>query len=88
MTKRKSPRKLLSAILVLFFAVPAFAQSDKPIPVVATFSILGDMVKRIGGPQIELYHARRSQRRHACLSTHTRRCPWGQQSQASFRERA
>ena len=54
MTKRKSPLKHLSAILVLFFAVPAFAQSDKPIPVVATFSILGDMVKRIGGPQIEL----------------------------------
>ena len=54
MTKRKSLLKLLSAILVLFFAVPAFAQSDKPIPVVATFSILGDMVKRIGGPHVAL----------------------------------
>ena len=54
MTKRKSPLKLFPAILVLFFAVPAFAQSDKPIPVVATFSILGDMVKRIGGPHVAL----------------------------------
>ncbi|MEC8200849.1 MAG: zinc ABC transporter substrate-binding protein, partial [Pseudomonadota bacterium] len=54
MTKRKSSLKLLSAILVLFFAVPAFAQSDKPIPVVATFSIVGDMVKRIGGPHVAL----------------------------------
>ena len=34
--------------------MPAFAQSDKPIPVVATFSILGDMVKRIGGPHVAL----------------------------------
>jgi len=54
MTKRQTQLKLLSAILVFFFAVPAFAQSDKPIPVVATFSILGDMVKRIGGPHIAL----------------------------------
>ena len=33
---------------------PAFAQADKPVPVVATFSILGDMVKRIGGDHVSV----------------------------------
>jgi zinc/manganese transport system substrate-binding protein len=33
-------------------AAPASAWSDNPIPVVATFSILGDMVKRIGGDHV------------------------------------
>ena len=52
------------AILVLALAVPAAAQPAKesrstspangPIPVVATFSILGDMVARIGGEHIDL----------------------------------
>ena len=41
-----------TALLPLPLAVPAFAQSDGPIQVVATFSILGDMVKRIGGEHI------------------------------------
>ena len=47
-----------AALLALSFslapAVPATAQSGKPIPVVATFSILGDMVKRIGGEHVAL----------------------------------
>ena len=52
------------AILVLTLAVPAAAQPAKEsrstsqahgsIPVVATFSILGDMVARIGGEHIDL----------------------------------
>ena len=41
-----------AAVLALSLAAPAIAQSDKPIPVVATFSILGDMVKRIGGERV------------------------------------
>ena len=41
-----------AAVLALSLAAPAFAQSDRPMPVVATFSILGDMVKRIGGEHI------------------------------------
>ncbi len=41
-----------TALLPLPLAAPAFAQSDGPIQVVATFSILGDMVKRIGGEHI------------------------------------
>ena len=41
-----------TALLALSLSPPAIAQSDRPIPVVATFSILGDMVKRIGGEHI------------------------------------
>ena len=41
-----------TALLPLPLAAPAFAQSDGPIQVVATFSILGDMVKRIGGEHV------------------------------------
>ena len=41
-----------TAILALSLATPAAAQSHGPVPVVATFSILGDMVKRIGGKHI------------------------------------
>ena len=41
-----------TALLTLSLAAPAFAQSDRPMPVVATFSILGDMVKRIGGEHV------------------------------------
>ena len=41
-----------TALLATSLAAPAIAQSDKSIPVVATFSILGDMVKRIGGEHV------------------------------------
>ena len=45
---------LISAaiVLALSLAAPAAAQSDQPIQVVATFSILGDMVKRVGGERV------------------------------------
>ena len=41
-----------AAVLALSLAAPAIAESDRPTPVVATFSILGDMVKRIGGEHV------------------------------------
>ena len=49
---RKSLLTSAAAVLALSLATPAFAQPDAPIPVVATFSILGDMVKRIGGGHV------------------------------------
>ncbi len=47
---------LTSAALALSLAAPASAQSDRPLPAVATFSILGDMVKRIGGEHVAVRH--------------------------------
>ena len=51
-----APRALLAAaaVLALSLAGPAAAQPDRPIPVVATFSILGDMAKRIGGEHVRV----------------------------------
>lgn len=49
-------RRLLTTALIAFAAVPAFAQ-DKPagkIRAVATFSILGDLVKNVGGDRVEV----------------------------------
>ncbi len=43
-----------AAVLSLSFAAPAAAESDRPIPVVATFSILGDMVQRIGAERVSV----------------------------------
>ena len=51
LTRRALPSSA-TAFLALSLAAPAFAQSDKPIPVVAIFSILGDMVKRIGAEHV------------------------------------
>ena len=53
----KSRRMILAVamgLVALLLTAPAFAQLDKPIPVVATFSILGDMVKRIGGELVSI----------------------------------
>ena len=52
MPTRRALLTSATAVLALALAAPASAQSDKPIPVVATFSILGDMVKRIGGDHV------------------------------------
>lgn len=40
------------AAAALLLATPTLAQADAPIPVVATFSILGDMVERVGGDKV------------------------------------
>ena len=48
---------LLRSVFVissLFLAAPVAAQEGKPISVVATFSIIGDMVKRVGGDAVKL----------------------------------
>ena len=44
----------VSATALAVTALPQMAQADEPMPVVATFSILGDMVGRIGGEHIAL----------------------------------
>lgn len=56
-TRRTNRRALLAsgiAAVALSFAAPTIAQANEPIPVVATFSILGDMVARIGGEHVAL----------------------------------
>ena len=52
MTTRRTLLKSATAVLALSLAGPVAAQSTKPVPVVATFSILGDMVERIGGEHV------------------------------------
>ena len=52
MTKRGTILRIASGLVALLLATPTFAQAEKSIPVVATFSILGDMVKRIGGSHV------------------------------------
>ena len=52
MPTRRALLTSAAALLALSFAAPATAQPDRPIKVVATFSILGDMVKRIGGEHV------------------------------------
>ena len=44
---------LAAAVAVSFNASAAFAQ-DQKVPVIATFSILGDLVKNVGGDRVEV----------------------------------
>ena len=52
MLSRRAALNAATAAVVLSFAMPVAAQSTEPTPVVATFSILGDMVARIGGEHV------------------------------------
>ena len=52
MPNRRTLLKSAIALAVLSLSAPAVAQSDRPVPVVATFTILGDMVERIGGKHV------------------------------------
>ncbi len=52
MPSRRSLLTSVTGVIALSLCLPAFAQSDRPIPVVATFSVLGDMVERIGGKHV------------------------------------
>ena len=54
MLTRRALLNSATAVLAVSLAAPAIAHSDGPIPVVATFSILGDMVERIGGEHISV----------------------------------
>ncbi len=54
MLARRALLTSATAILVLSLAAPAAAQAREPIPMVATFSILGDMAKRIGGEHVDV----------------------------------
>ena len=54
MTTRRNILKSAATFVALSLAAPAFAQSNEPISVVATFSILGDMVERIGGEHVSV----------------------------------
>jgi len=52
MMTRRILLKSASALALLTISGPLAAQSDEPMPVVATFSILGDMVEVIGGDAV------------------------------------
>ncbi|MEM9814656.1 MAG: zinc ABC transporter substrate-binding protein, partial [Pseudomonadota bacterium] len=52
MTPRRTLLLSATASAALALALPAASQAAEPTPVVATFSILGDLVERIGGPHV------------------------------------
>ena len=54
MFKRRTLVKLAGAITVVIAVLPVSVHAQEPIPVVATFSILGDMVERIGGSEVAI----------------------------------
>lgn len=49
-----STRRQALVLALSLFAIPAWAQAEPKLPVVASFSILGDMVRQVGGDRIAL----------------------------------
>ena len=54
MPTRRAILNSVTTLLVLAFAAPVAAHSDEASRVVATFSILGDMAKRVGGEHVDV----------------------------------
>ncbi len=54
MSSRRTLLRSATALVALTVSGPTIAWADEPIPVVATFSILGDMVERIGGEHVSV----------------------------------
>ncbi len=54
MTLFRDVLKSANLAIAVLLASPVMAQSNQPIPVVATFSILGDMVERIGAEHVNV----------------------------------
>jgi len=52
MTTRRTLLRAVAAMFALMLGVPASGRPDGPLRAVATFSILGDMVSRIGGEHV------------------------------------
>ena len=54
MLKRRTLLKITAAMTALVAGLPFSVHANEPMPVVATFSILGDMVQRIGGSSVSV----------------------------------
>ncbi|MEM8760352.1 MAG: zinc ABC transporter substrate-binding protein, partial [Pseudomonadota bacterium] len=54
MTSRRNLLTIGTATLALSLVAPMTVRASEPMPVVATFSVLGDMVARIGGEHVAL----------------------------------
>jgi zinc/manganese transport system substrate-binding protein len=48
------PKSLLCLLAIWLIAAPAHAQDDQKLPVVASFSILADLTRQIGGDKVEV----------------------------------
>ena len=84
-------RMLLSALtaiaaMALVIHAPSHAADQKPVRVVATFSILGDMVKRVGGKHVSVTTLVGPDSDNPRLSADPGRRACGEQGQDSHRQ--
>jgi ABC-type Zn uptake system ZnuABC Zn-binding protein ZnuA len=49
-----APRRMIAVFLLLLLSVSSVRGQDEPLKVVATFSVLGDIVKNVAGENVEL----------------------------------